>query len=298
MDVSRVRQRQLQRQSISISNATLLMIGITTVALGVVLAWFTGEGRIAQIFAQLNQLQQTPPLWLEVPMVTGHYLLLPTVVLFLMAYGITRLSPQPRHWSRLVVISILLVLVIRYVLWRSLSTLNLDTPANGIASLLLFTMEMLGLGTSIIQLCLLLRVRDRQQQANHMQVAVTEGEFIPSVDVFIPTYDEPAFILRRTVMGCQAMRYPRKTVYLLDDTRRPEIQALAAELGCNYLTRSDNQHAKAGNLNHAIAQTQGDLIASFDADFVPTRNFLERTVGFFQDATIGLVQTPQSFYNP
>ncbi|MEL7502040.1 MAG: glycosyltransferase [Cyanobacteria bacterium J06554_6] len=296
--ISRVRQRQFLQRWTSIPNATLLMMGVIAIALAIVLAWFTGEGQISRIFNQLNQLQQTPPLWLEVPMVTGHYLLIPTVVLFLLAYGITRLSPQPRLWSRLVVVSILLALVTRYLLWRSLSTLNFDTPTNGVASLTLFGMEMLGLGTSIIQLFLLLRVRNRQNQADQMQTAVVTEQFVPSVDVFIPTYDEPAFILKRTIIGCQAIDYPRKTVYLLDDTRRPEIRALAAELGCEYMTRPDNQHAKAGNLNHAIAQTHGDLIASFDADFVPTRNFLQRTVGFFQEPRIGLVQTPQSFYNP
>ncbi len=114
----------------------------------------------------------------------------------------------------------------------------------------------------------------------------------------IPTYDEPEFILRRTIIGCQALDYTPKTIYLLDDTRRPTIQALAAELGCEYITRPDNQHAKAGNLNHAFPQTQGELLVVFDADFVPTRNFLTRTVGFFQDPQVALVQTPQSFYNP
>ncbi len=84
----------------------------------------------------------------------------------------------------------------------------------------------------------------------------------------------------------------------MDDTRRPEIKALAAELGCQYITRTHNQHAKAGNLNHAIPKTQGELLVVFDADFVPTRNFLTRTVGFFQDRDVALVQTPQSFYNP
>ncbi|MEO1742156.1 MAG: cellulose synthase catalytic subunit, partial [Cyanobacteria bacterium J06629_9] len=153
--ISRVRQRQFLQRWTSIPNATLLMMGVIAIALAIVLAWFTGEGQISRIFNQLNQLQQTPPLWLEVPMVTGHYLLIPTVVLFLLAYGITRLSPQPRLWSRLVVVSILLALVTRYLLWRSLSTLNFDTPTNGVASLTLFGMEMLGLGTSIIQLFLL-----------------------------------------------------------------------------------------------------------------------------------------------
>ena len=94
------------------------------------------------------------------------------------------------------------------------------------------------------------------------------------------------------------MEYGPKTIYLLDDTPRPAIKALAAELGCEYITRPDNQHAKAGNLNHAIPKTQGELLALFDADFVPTTNFLTRTLGFFQDPQVALVQTPQSFYNP
>jgi cellulose synthase (UDP-forming) len=92
--------------------------------------------------------------------------------------------------------------------------------------------------------------------------------------------------------------YDAKKIYLLDDTQRPEVQALAQELGCEYRTRPDNHHAKAGNLNQAIAHTSGELIVVFDADFVPTKNFLTRTVGFFQDTQVALVQTPQTFYNP
>ncbi|MEO1134144.1 MAG: glycosyltransferase family 2 protein, partial [Cyanobacteria bacterium J06639_1] len=110
--------------------------------------------------------------------------------------------------------------------------------------------------------------------------------------------NEPDFILRRTVVGCQAIEYANKTIYLLDDTRRPHIKALAEQLGCKYVTRPTNDHAKAGNLNHAIPLTTGELIVVFDADFVPTTNFLTRTVGFFQKEAVGLVQTPQTFYNP
>lgn len=277
--------------------ATLIMLGIIGGAGAIVAAWFAGEARITAIFAQLAAMQQNPPMWVEVPMVTGEYLLAPTVILLLVAFAITRISPRPQPWSRIVVVLILLTLVIRYLFWRSLSTLNLADPLTGTFSLGLFFMELLGLTSSIIQLVLLLRVRDRKSQADQLEAAVTAEEYQPSVDVFIPTYDEPAFILRRTLIGCQAIDYPHKTIYLLDDTRRPEIRALAAELGCHYIIRPDNRHAKAGNLNHAIGLTQGELIVSFDADFVPTRNFLQRTVGFFQNPKVGLVQTPQSFYN-
>ena len=278
--------------------ATLILISIVALAGAVVTAWFAGQSQISNIFAQTARIQADPPFWAEVPMVAGKYLAAPAVGLFLLAWGITRISPQPRTGSRIAVVAILLGLLMRYLSWRIFSTLNLTDPLNGTFSLLLLLMELVSIWGSVIQLVLLLQVGDRRLLADQLQTDVIVGQYTPKVDVFIPTYDEPAFILQRTVIGCQAMEYPHKTVYLLDDTRRPEIQSLAVELGCEYLSRADNTHAKAGNLNHAIAQTTGDLIASFDADFVPTRNFLQRTVGFFQDPEVGLVQTPQSFYNP
>lgn len=277
--------------------ATLVMVSIVLVSGAIAAAWFTGQGTISRIFGQLNALQENPPLWLEVPLVAGGYLLVPTVMLFLIVVVVMKVSPQPRAWSRFVVVGILLALTLRYLLWRSLSTLNVSTPLDGVFSMGLFFLELLMLTSSTIQLFLMLRVRDRKREADWLAMDVMEGRFMPKVDILIPTYDEPAFILRRTIIGCQAIEYPTKTIYLLDDTHRPEIRALADELGCDYLTRPDNSYAKAGNLNHAFSYTQGELIVVFDADFVPTRNFLMRTVGFFQDPQVALVQTPQSFYN-
>src|SRR5262249_4924596 len=121
---------------------------------------------------------------------------------------------------------------------------------------------------------------------------------LPSVDVFVPTYNEPVEIVRRTLIGAIAIDYPRKQVFLLDDGRRPAFEALARELGCFYLTRSDNAHAKAGNLNAALKRTHGELVAIFDADHVPVRGFLRKTVGYFEDAGVAFVQTAQHFFNP
>ena len=276
---------------------TLILLAVVVLSGAIAAAWFAGQGTISKIFYQFNELQNQPPLWLEVPMVAGGYLIVPTVALFLIVLLVMRVSPRPRPWSRVVVVSILLALTARYLLWRSLSTLNVSTPLNGVCSLGLFFLELIMLANSIIQLVLMLQVRDRRQEADLLAIDVTESRFMPTVDVMIPTYNEPLFILKRTVIGCQAIQYPFKTVYLLDDTNRPEIKAIAEELGCIYIARADNRYAKAGNLNHAIAQSTGDLIVVFDADFVPTSNFLTRTVGFFQDPQVGLVQTPQSFYN-
>lgn len=278
--------------------ATLVMLGMLLLSGAIVVAWFTGQGTISTIFQQLETMQENPPMWLAAPMMVGHYLFFWTVLLMVGVWFITQISPRPQPWSRVLVVGILLVLTLRYLVWRSLSTLNLSTPLNGTFSIGLFALELLTLSGSLIQLVLLLRVRDRRPEADRLSVDVLNGTYTPTVDILIPTYNEPEFILRRTIIGCQALNYPHKTIYLLDDTRRPEIKALAAELGCEYKTRPDNAHAKAGNLNHTIPQTDGELIVIFDADFVPTKNFLTRTIGFFQDAQVALVQTPQTFYNP
>ena len=277
--------------------ATLLLLGIVVFFSIIITEWFAGEDRISIIFAQLQAFQENPPIWLEVPMVKKKYLLAPTFALFLTVLVVMKISPQPRVWSRQIVIGILIILNLRYILWRSLSTLNVADPLNGLFSLGLFSLEMLVLLGSTIQLFLMLNVKDRHREADRNSIAVIDGSFTPYVDILIPTYDEPIFILRRTVIGCQALEYTNKKIYLLDDTQRSEVEKLAQDLGCEYITRPDNRHAKAGNLNHAIAKTNGELIVIFDADFVPTKNFLTRTVGFFQDKKVALVQTPQSFYN-
>ncbi|MUG95432.1 glycosyltransferase [Scytonema sp. UIC 10036] len=287
-----VRQRGFQ-----VHTATFFLLSIFVLFGAVIAAWFAGDEVIGHAFAEINEWQKNPPVWLTVPMVPKQYLLAPTVLLFLSVLAIVKISPQPQAWSRRFVVGILLCLTLRYVLWRSLSTLNLANPLVGVFSVGLFVFEMFTLLNTIIQLFLMLNITDRRQEATRKSLAVLHGIFTPSVDILIPTYNEPAFILQRTIIGCQALDYPKKKIYLLDDTSRPEMKQLAKELGCEYVTRPDNRYAKAGNLNHAVSQTDGELIVVFDADFVPTKNFLTRTVGFFQDENIALVQTPQSFYN-
>ncbi|AFY73075.1 glycosyl transferase [Synechococcus sp. PCC 7502] len=281
--------------------ASLLMLAIVVICGGVVAAWFTSQGSLHTIMEQMQLLPINRPAWLQLPMTTLYTLSQPVVALplgvFAVAFSITKISPQPQAWSRFLVVALLLILTFRYVVWRSLSTLNLSDVTNSVFSVGLFILEMLTIFNGVLQLFLMVRTKDRRHQADLMAQAVERKEYLPSVDILIPTYNEPEFILRRTIIGCQALDYDRKTIYVLDDTRRPEIKALAMELGCEYITRPDNQHAKAGNLNHAIARTNGELIVCFDADFIPTRNFLTRTVGFFQDHNTALVQTPQSFYS-
>ncbi|HTW41354.1 MAG TPA: glycosyltransferase family 2 protein [Solirubrobacteraceae bacterium] len=116
------------------------------------------------------------------------------------------------------------------------------------------------------------------------------------VDVYVCTYDEPESVLRATLAGCAAMTYPH-TTYLLDDGRRPAMAQLARELGARYMTRPDNAHAKAGNINHTLPLTDGELVFVLDADHVPLPDALHAVVGYFDDPALALVQTPHDFYN-
>ncbi|MEL6930425.1 MAG: glycosyltransferase [Cyanobacteria bacterium J06600_6] len=277
---------------------TLLILSTLGFVGAIAISWLLGNSRVTELFVQLHLIQSNPSQWLMPPQFNNdYYLLLPTLILFLVAQAVMKLSPEPQVWSQRLVGALFLTLFVRYFLWRSLTTLNLVNPAEGIFSLALLAMELLAMVGSAFQMLLLFTAKNRDRQADKCSIAVKEHRYNPSVDILIPTYNEPDFIVKRTIIGCQAINYERKNIYVLDDTKRQSIKQLAEKLGCNYLTRADNSHAKAGNLNNALRQTNGELVVVFDADFIPTTNFLERTVGFFRNEKIGLVQTPQSFYN-
>ncbi|HEY1855330.1 MAG TPA: glycosyltransferase [Solirubrobacterales bacterium] len=117
-----------------------------------------------------------------------------------------------------------------------------------------------------------------------------------TVDVYVCTYDEPAEVIMATLAGCRALTYPH-TTHLLDDGRRPEMAEIAALAGAEYLTRPDNSHAKAGNLNAALPRTEGELVLVLDADHVPMPDALDALVGYFDDERMAIVQTPHDFFN-
>jgi cellulose synthase/poly-beta-1,6-N-acetylglucosamine synthase-like glycosyltransferase len=171
-----------------------------------------------------------------------------------------------------------------YLAWRATSTLNTDA--------LWFSLLLLGIeSTALINFSLFAFMTWDVEHKSPFQ-------FRPGAraDIFIPTYNEDLAILEATLVGCAAVTYPH-TTYVLDDGRRSEVKQLATRLGCEYLTRQDNAHAKAGNLNEALARSNGEFIAILDADTVPQPDFFDRTLGYFVDKQVGLVQLPQEFYN-
>ena len=124
---------------------------------------------------------------------------------------------------------------------------------------------------------------------------------LPTVDILIATYNEPVEILENTIATATSQRYPhdKYKVYVCDDGARPAVGKLAEDYGAIWVTRPDNAHAKAGNLNHCLKNhASGELFAVLDADMITKTSFLERMVGYFIDPDMAMVQAPQVFYNP
>jgi cellulose synthase (UDP-forming) len=229
--------------------------------------------------------------------------------------------------SRTIVKILLLSLGLRYFSWRTFATINNQThPISTFISYTVWFIEFISFASFVLYTLqtMITKTKERREQANTFSETIKNRDYLPAVDVFIPTYNEPKYIVQRTIVGCQSMDYDNKRIYVLDDYPpnkvkhedlngsgssdenafsredicRPEIYELTQELGCEYIGHPNNQDRKAGNLNNALKKTGGDLIVVMDADFVPFSNFLTRTVGFFNRPEIYMVQTPQDFYNP
>src|SRR5947209_10555747 len=174
-----------------------------------------------------------------------------------------------------------------YLVWRLTSTLVLTGPAIAF-SLLLLAVECLGVAQQLLFAFFMARPFRRPEED------WPADEPLPTVDVFVATYDESLVILRRTLTACAQLHYPkdRLDVYVLDDGNREPVRRLAAQLGLHYIARPTHEHAKAGNLNYALARTSGSLLFLLDADMVPKSTALHRMIGYFRDPRMGFVQAP------
>ena len=204
----------------------------------------------------------------------------------------------PRHQikTRQMVCLIPALLCLQYLSWRLFSTVWPDNGDSAWAQTWIWGVwgiEVVAFIEVAVFLLIMSRTNTRSQEADRHQMPSP----LPEVDIFIPTYNEPLDVLEKTIVAAAAVDYPNKTVWVLDDGKRDWLRRFCEDTGVRYLTRADNAHAKAGNMNHALAHAKGQFIAVFDADFVPSKNFIRRTLGFFSDPTVGIVQTPQHFYN-
>lgn len=185
---------------------------------------------------------------------------------------------------------------IRYILWRFTETLDFATPFQGLLGTGLALAELYAIVVLALGYVQMVWPLERKP----VPLPADPAEW-PTVDVFIPTYNEDLSIVRATVLAAMTIDWPRDKlrVYILDDGRRRAFRDFAAEAGCGYIIRPDSKHAKAGNLNHAMSVTDGTFIAIFDCDHVPTRAFLQMTMGWLvRDSKMALIQTPHHFYSP
>ncbi|KAA2312093.1 cellulose synthase catalytic subunit (UDP-forming) [Pseudooceanicola sediminis] len=225
------------------------------------------------------------------------------------------LKPFSRYMvPRFLLLAVSTVLVMRYWLWRLLETLpDAAISLSFIIAVLLFMVETYSILVFMLNAFI---SADPTQRRFPPQVP---PEDLPTVDILIPSYNEPIEMLSITLAAAKNMIYPveKRTVVLCDDggtdqrcessdpelaaasrKRRADLQRLCRQLGVKYSTRARNENAKAGNMSAALEDLTGDIVVVFDADHVPSRDFLARTVGYFvDDPKLFLVQTPHFFIN-
>ncbi len=185
----------------------------------------------------------------------------------------------------------------RYLLWRLLVTVipYRGTPIDVIWVWVVYFVEILAFTEIAIFLLIMSRINSRDEEADRYEASQTE---FPSVDILIPTYNEGLDVLEKTIIGAKHLDYPNFEVWVLDDGGREWLREFCEQHDVHYVIREDHSHAKAGNINNGLQHSKGELFAIFDADFVPVSSFLRRTTGFFvNNPDIGLVQTPQHFFN-
>lgn len=226
-------------------------------------------------------------------------------------------KPREKTFRKTFLFTIVFVTSFFYIFWRLFFTLP---TTRGVVSIIFGVILWVSESATVLETFTHFM---NARKVKIPEMPVIEPDMYPDVDVLIATHNESAELLYKTVNGCKFMKYPdpsRVHVYLCDDKDRPEIATLAQEMGIGYFGLSGNQYAKAGNLNNALPQTHSPLIAIFDADMIPTSDFLLETVPYFfrrdmindkgrwrmrteQDGPsgekeLGYVQTQQSFYNP
>ncbi|RZL86159.1 MAG: UDP-forming cellulose synthase catalytic subunit [Variovorax sp.] len=231
------------------------------------------------------------PMLVITPM-TLHQQLTLSVAIFVAALVLNRI---PGRFPTLALIFLSVVVSSRYMYWRVTETMYMDNLLDLV----------LGAGLLMAELyafvVLLLGYMQTAWPLERKPLPLPEDTSLwPTVDVFIPTYNEALSVVRPTVLAALSIDWPRDKIkiFVLDDGRREEFRVFCEGVGVTHVTRGDNKHAKAGNINAALKNTDGEFVAIFDCDHIPTRSFLQIAMGWFgRDPKLGLVQLPHYFFS-
>ena len=124
----------------------------------------------------------------------------------------------------------------------------------------------------------------------------------PHVDVLIPTYNEPLSLVRYTALAALNIDYPPEKlhVYILDDGTREDFSEFATRGGCRIHHAQRNMATpRPATSTMRLTTMDSPYVAIFDCDHVPTRSFLQMTLGWMlADPNLGMLQTPHHFYSP
>jgi cellulose synthase (UDP-forming) len=217
--------------------------------------------------------------------------------LLALMWALTLLIRQlPGYGPGIIMMVFSIVASSRYIWWRLTQTTDLN---RGFEWFLGFGLLAAECYTWIV---MVLGYFQNIQPLRRKPVALPEDRALwPTVDVFIPRYNESLQVVKPTVLAALSLDWPadKLNVYILDDGKRLEFREFAASCGAQYIIRANNAHAKAGNLNYALGITKGEFVAIFDCDHIPVRTFLTTTMGWFaHDPKCAMMQTPHHFFSP
>lgn len=215
------------------------------------------------------------------------------ILLWMIAMLVRRV---PGRLPALMMIVLSVTISCRYMWWRYTSTLNWDDPVSLVCGLLLLFAE------TYAWLVLILGYFQTVWPLHRTPVDLPKDQSQwPTVDLMIPTYNEDLSVVKPTVYAALGIDWPedKLNIYILDDGNRKAFRDFAENVGVHYIARPTHEHAKAGNINYALKQAKSEFVSIFDCDHVPTRSFLQTTMGWFiKDKKLGMLQTPHHFFSP
>ncbi|KDE36530.1 UDP-forming cellulose synthase catalytic subunit [Kosakonia radicincitans] len=218
-------------------------------------------------------------------------------VFLVLLWGVALLVRRiPGRFSALMLIVLSLTVSCRYIWWRYTSTLNWDDPVSLVCGLVLLFAE------TYAWIVLVLGYFQVAWPLNRQPVPLPKDMSLwPSVDIFVPTYNEDLSVVKNTIYASLGIDWPKDKlkIWILDDGGREEFRQFASMVGVEYIARTTHEHAKAGNINNALKYAKGEFVSIFDCDHVPTRSFLQMTMGWFlKEKKLAMMQTPHHFFSP